>query len=196
MKKFLTLKHWQLFILLFAPVIVIWLVTLLTLFTSDYFGLLLTSFAVIGLWSTGCLFAWFYTLGTNLYKLLPPTARMNLRRYKTLLFIPSAYFVLVMIFMFALPSSGISSGMTGMLMVLVIMPLHLLSMVCMMYCLYFNAKALKSVEQQRPVTFSDYAAEFFLIWFFPIIGIWILQPRINKLFEQKAEDESWLPASE
>ena len=45
-----------------------------------------------------------------------------------------------------------------------------------------DAKALKTVEWQKPVTFSDFAGEFFLIWFFPI-GIWIIQPRINKLFD-------------
>jgi len=56
---------------------------------------------------------------------------------------------------------------------------------CMFYCLYFNAKALKAAEWQRPVTFSDFAGEFFMIWFFPV-GIWILQPRINKLFENKS----------
>lgn len=63
-----------------------------------------------------------------------------------------------------------------------IAPLHLFSMFCMFYCGYFNAKALKAVETKKPVTFSDYVGEFFLIWFFPI-GIWIIQPRINKIFE-------------
>jgi hypothetical protein len=56
----------------------------------------------------------------------------------------------------------------------------------MFYCLYFNAKVLKAVELQKPVTFSEFAGEFFLIWFFPI-GIWIIQPRLNKLFDPTAE---------
>jgi hypothetical protein len=51
----------------------------------------------------------------------------------------------------------------------------------MFYILYFVAKTMKSVEMQKTVTFNDYAGEFFLIWFFPI-GIWFLQPRINKIF--------------
>jgi len=57
-------------------------------------------------------------------------------------------------------------------------------MFCIFYSLYFIAKELKSVELQKPVTFSDFAGEFFLLWFFPI-GIWIIQPRINKIFESK-----------
>lgn len=41
------------------------------------------------------------------------------------------------------------------------------------------AKTIKTVELQKKVTFSDFAGEFFLLWFSPI-GIWILQPKINK----------------
>lgn len=68
-------------------------------------------------------------------------------------------------------------------------PLHLFSMFCIFYCLYFNAKALKTVEWQNTVTFSDFAGEFFLIWFFPI-GVWIIQPRINKLFDTTIDNEN------
>jgi len=63
-----------------------------------------------------------------------------------------------------------------------IIPIHLFSMFCIFYCMYFIAKEFKSVEVQKPVTFSDFAGEFFLLWFFPV-GIWILQPRINKIFQ-------------
>jgi hypothetical protein len=31
------------------------------------------------------------------------------------------------------------------------------------------------------VSFYDFSGPFFLLWFFPI-GIWIIQPRINRLF--------------
>jgi hydrogenase maturation factor len=33
----------------------------------------------------------------------------------------------------------------------------------------------------RTVSFYDYAGPFFLWWFFPL-GIWFVQPRINRLF--------------
>jgi hypothetical protein len=59
-------------------------------------------------------------------------------------------------------------------------------MFCIFYCFYFTAKVLKTVELQKPVTFNDYAGEFFLIWFFPI-GIWFIQPRINRLFNGTGE---------
>lgn len=62
--------------------------------------------------------------------------------------------------------------------------LYLCSAFCIFYCFYFIAKALKTVELQRPVNFRDFAQEFFLIWILPV-GIWIIQPRINQLFNKK-----------
>lgn len=69
---------------------------------------------------------------------------------------------------------------------LIIIPLHLFAMFCMFYCLYFVSKALKSAELQREALLGDYIIDFILFWFY-FVGIWFLQPRINKLF---AEDES------
>jgi len=63
---------------------------------------------------------------------------------------------------------------------------QLVALFCVFYIFYFNAKSLKAVELQRPVTFGDYIGEFFLLLFFPI-GVWIIQPRINKIFEEKEE---------
>jgi len=69
----------------------------------------------------------------------------------------------------------------------VIIPLHLFSMFCIFYCLYFVAKTIKTVELQREVTFSDFIGEFFLVWFH-LIGVWILQPRINKFVQNNDEN--------
>lgn len=75
------------------------------------------------------------------------------------------------------PGGGIIAGLVG-----VMVPLHLVSMFSMFYCLYFVAKTLKTIVLQREVSFLDYAGAFFLIWFFPI-GIWIDQPTIDKMVE-------------
>ena len=76
------------------------------------------------------------------------------------------------------PSVGLIGGLVA-----VIVPLHLFSMFCIFYSLYFVAKTFKTVELQREVNFSDFAGEFFMIWFYPI-GIWIVQPKINKMIEK------------
>ena len=46
--------------------------------------------------------------------------------------------------------------------------------------MYFVAKTFKTAELQRKVSFSDFAGDFFLVWFLPI-GIWIIQPKINRM---------------
>tara|TARA_B110000046_G_C13016331_1_gene408942 strand:+ start:1352 stop:1558 length:207 start_codon:yes stop_codon:yes gene_type:complete len=65
----------------------------------------------------------------------------------------------------------------------IIFPLHLLSMFGIFHSLWFNAKVIKSIELHRTGTFGEFAGEFFLIWFFPI-GIWFIQPKINKMMEE------------
>jgi hypothetical protein len=52
------------------------------------------------------------------------------------------------------------------------------------YVCYFTARTYKTVELQRKVIFAEFSKEFALIFFLPI-GIWILQPMINKLAENK-----------
>jgi hypothetical protein len=146
----------------------------------------LVAFPILVILDVAIFFGWFYALGTNLHKKLPPTATMNLVRFKIFLFIPIIYMLLVCVGIFGLVSNLSSGGQLNPSIFAVIVPLHFFCMFCMFYCLYFNAKVLKAVELQKPVTFSEFAGEFFLIWFFPI-GIWIIQPRLNKLFDPTAE---------
>lgn len=61
-----------------------------------------------------------------------------------------------------------------------VVPMHLLAMVAIFYVLGFTAKNLILAERQSPVSFFDYSGPFFLMWFFPI-GVWFVQPRVNRL---------------
>jgi hypothetical protein len=64
----------------------------------------------------------------------------------------------------------------------IMIPLQFLTLFSNFYSIYFIAKALKMVDRQKQCVFSEFAEEFFLIFFFPF-GIWKIQPKINKLFE-------------
>lgn len=182
MTKFLTLKHWQLFAVLFGIPLVIQIITLSSVIKSNGATPVFFFFPVFMFLATGLYMGWFYVLGIGLYKKLPPTAPMNLNRFKLFLIIPLVYILLISLFISGVFFSSETGKQLNPFIFLLIFPLHLFSMFCIFYCLYFNAKALKAVEWQRPVTFSDFVGEFFLLWFFPI-GVWILQPRINKLFD-------------
>jgi hypothetical protein len=182
MTKLLTIKHWQLFGLLMGLPMIFQFVIMGSIMTSGNPTIMFAAFPIMMILFIGLFFGWFYALGTNLHKKLPETATMNLTKFKIFLLIPVVYMLFLSIFMFGMFSNISTGGQPNPAIFALIVPLHLFSMFCIFYCLYFNAKALKTVEWQRPVTFSDFAGEFFLIWFFPI-GVWIIQPRLNKLFD-------------
>lgn len=182
MTKLLILKHWQIFGLLIGLPLIIEAVTMSVVVQSQNPGIFVVVLPIIMVFTVVIFFGWFYALGINLHRKLPASINMNLNRFKMFLFIPVAYMLVFSVFVFYM-MSNISSGTEPTPLILaIIVPLHLFSMFCIFYCLYFNAKALKTVELEKEVTFSDFAGEFFLIWLFPI-GIWIIQPRLNKLFD-------------
>lgn len=173
MTKLLTLKHWQLFGLLIGLPLIFQVDLVGSALASGNPKMFIISFPIMMIYFIGLFFGWFYALATNLHKKLPTTATMNLTRFKIFLFIPVAYMLFLSVFMFCMFSNISLGGQLNLAIFAGFIPLHLFSMFCIFYCLYFNAKALKSVEWQKSVTFSDFAGEFFLIWFFPI-GIWII----------------------
>jgi hypothetical protein len=182
MTNFLTLKHWQLFGLLLGFPIVLQLIAFGFVISSNDPSTIFYLFPMVMILFSGTFFGWLYALGTNLHKKLPSTVTMNLTRFKILLLIPFIYISFISILISGMFESLVAIAETD-IIIFVLIGLHLFSMFCVFYCLYFNAKALKTVESQQLVTFSDFIGEFFVIWFFPI-GIWILQPRINKLFDK------------
>jgi hypothetical protein len=128
----------------------------------------------------GLLLAWFYLLGSYLHRRLPATAPMSLARFRFAAALPVAYAYLLLGYGLDLFREGAPDGVNGGLIAGLVL-LHLSSMAGIFYCLYFTAKALKTVERNARVPVSEYVGEFFLLWFYPV-GIWLLQPRVNRLF--------------
>lgn len=194
MAFFLRAKHWQLFLLSFGIPFILQLFLVFDVVTSitshadptfmlayfKFFPILLVVFI-------GTLFGWFWAVGVGLQKMVPSVIKMKVTTFKVFFFIPLAYLLLIAIGMGMLFSNNFFGNITSsnnpapfFIGFAVIFPLHIFSMFCIFYCLYFSARTIKTIELQRPVTFSDFAGEFFLIWFF-FIGVWIIQPRINKM---------------
>ncbi len=188
MTKFLSIKHWQLFGLLVGLPMIFQFVSMASVIsTNDPFAEF-KYLPIMLILYIGIFLGWFYSLGINLHKKLPKTVTMNLKTFKLFLLIPAIY---SLFFLFYVTSkfSNVLTDLTPNLAILeIIFPLHFFSMFCIFYCLYFISKELKAVEWQKPVTFSDFAGEFFLIWFFPL-GVWVIQPRINKIFESHADNK-------
>jgi hypothetical protein len=179
-EKFLKAKHWQIFMITFGLPFLIQIVLVpMTIMGNDPM-IMMKIFPIIMILFIGGFFGWFWSISIGLQQVIPEEYRLNVGKFKIFLLIPVVY----MIFFFGFFTTTFNSGGPNPGISAIIVPLHLFSMFCIFYCLYFVAKTFKTAELQRKVTFSDFAGEFFMIWFFPI-GIWIIQPKINKMIENK-----------
>lgn len=125
MKKFLLIKHWQLFLLLTGVPFVFQIVFTTTIINSDNPMQVFVFFPVIMLIMVSIFFGWFYALSTGLYKKLPETVTMNLTLFKIFLFIPVIYLLSISILIFGMFSSALSGDTVNPLVFLIIFPLHL-----------------------------------------------------------------------
>lgn len=200
--KFLKAKHWQLFLLTYGIPMVIQFAFIGSFMVDlnngdgvdgDSFASLFSVMMGSSLLFMSIFFGWFWSLGVGLHKKAPEHLRINLNRFKLFLFIPIAYLVFIFFFLFPIFSgTAVNETLsTFPRVILWIIPLHLFSMFCIFHSLYQVAKTIKLAELQREVSFSDFAGEFFLIWFFPI-GIWFVQPKVNKLVEGRVSNENEL----
>ncbi len=196
MKRLLRLRHWQIFMAIVGlPVILPVIIAILSGFivlpySETAFNVIIIVGSLLGiLFCLEMYVLWFYAIGTVLYSYLPSAIQSNLKlkRFKIFMRIAIVYqFILVVYLVFHTFDTYYSYYDWCLTMVLFC--LHLLTMLCILYCMYVAAKTLKAAELKRTVTFRDFAGEFFLLWFFPV-GVWILQPRINKIIALQPESD-------
>ena len=207
---FLKAKHWQLFIIIIVIPIFIqfyWLSDFFwfqqqqileprvegegftevlneRFYQFDYLPFVMIGFSML-------LFGWFWSIAIGLQKKIPLDIKMKVRKFKILFFIPVFYILFLMLFL-----SGIFYMYTqsfflndGIAVIAIILPLHLFSMFCIFYSMYFVAKTIKTAELQRETQFGDFVLEFFMLWFY-FVGIWIIQPKVNKLYQKKIDRQA------
>ena len=199
---FLRLKHWQLFLLFFVVPMIIYLVTIVSfmakMFTlqrpNDFDPSLFTGF-FIGVFlmiiiSHGTMTLWNWNVGTELIKKVPSEIRLNNRFFKFTTIFPFIYLLLMPLIMMQFISSiDFESHQPpdfNPMIFLLIIPCHFFTIFCAFYNIYFVSKTYKTAVLQREITFNDYVGEFFMIMFF-IVGVWILQPRINQMITSDAD---------
>ncbi|MCK7591441.1 hypothetical protein M0G43_12715 [Subsaxibacter sp. CAU 1640] len=200
--RFLKAKHWQLFTLMVGIPVVFQIVVMITIISAIHTEAnpevqmlnMFTFFPVFMILYASLLFGWFWSIALGLQKKLPDHLTMKTRNFKIWLLIPFIYIVGISIFVGGMFSTAMQNatepnGAMVAMSTAIILPLHLASMFGIVYSMYFAAKTLKTAELQRPVKFADFAPEFFMLWFY-FVGIWILQPRINKLVATLNTDDN------
>jgi len=189
MDIFLKAKHWQLFILNFAIPFALYMVGMLITiglaishqFDDPTFGFrMLPFFIIIGLISAIVQYGWTWSAGILLNKRLPEELKLNTFFFKICFFYPIVYVPALLIIIMTVIYPGIEFFPLSLLLLI---PFHLFAIFCSFYCYYFVAKVIKTNEIGGVAYVSDYIGEIFMIWFF-FIGIWFLQPKINKMISE------------
>ncbi|MGL4597261.1 MAG: hypothetical protein ACRCYO_07025 [Bacteroidia bacterium] len=183
MNALLRLKHWQLFILLYAIPFVLYLIVVITTLVSQNMMAMGVGMLLLMVYSIGSFGTWMYAVAKLSFEMRPQGSEMRITRFQLALLFPAFYFALLFLIIFYFISNLPDVSAPNPLLFLLIIPCHLISMFCIFYVLYFVAKTFKGAELQYPVHFSDYFVDFILVWFLPV-GIWFLQPRINALLER------------
>lgn len=166
MNIFLNMKHWMLFLLIMVPAVAPNFIS--HLFHPKY--VFATSFLI---WIVVIL-GWLYSIAISANSRLPE----NLRRSTSVL-----NFVLPFAVVYCLYTSqsflSLDSGPRSSEPPVWLVPAHLFSMFGIFYTMWFAAKQLTTLLENREVKFTEFAGRFFLFWFFPL-GVWFVQPEVNK----------------
>lgn len=174
-KFFLRAKHWQIFLLLFGVGCVggnaAMFLPLATTRSPEELLKISLPFVFVMVLFMLCLVAWLWSMGSFLNSIQQPTPKLRLGFFRFALLYPTVY-ILIFSALF---------GASKPVLLALIFPLHFFAMFCLFYNFYFVSKSLAVVETGKSVSFYDYAGSFFLLWFFPV-GVWFIQPRINRLY--------------
>ena len=160
MKFLITIKHWQLF--LFLTIYGFWP------FESSIFN----SIKYLGI----ALFVlWAFAIGYYGQKKLE---EINIKRNNVKGILYCTFYILTIILIAKFYNQfplNIHLLIDKLLPVLIF-----IAIIAGFYLFFFAAKTLAKIEYQNDVISDDYFSNFILMAF-PILGIWILQPKINRL---------------
>jgi len=161
MKKVLSLKHWQLFILVF--ILGSWV-------SPSPYKEIVNSISFI------TLIIWIYAIGIFGQKKLEEN---KLPSMKTNFFLINLAFVslfFVVSYFFKPEENSTDFSLID----IIFIPISIYAIFAIGQILAFISKTITTLELKKEVKVSDYISNVFLIVFF-FIGIWILQPKLKKL---------------
>lgn len=206
-EKLLKAKHWHLFLVFFGLPFLIyigWMIGFVTdivnnvdsyneTYPFEIFDKIMIM-VVLMMIPASVQYAWFYSMGVGLQKKLPEGMSMKVNLFKVFFFIPLIFllfYLLGLSFLFGnienienwenIENIENAGYLVFGLMVFILFILFV--SFCTFYQYWFIAKTIKSAELQREARFGEFVGEFFLLWFY-VIGVWILQPMVNKLVKE------------
>lgn len=168
------LRHWQAFLLIFIlPFALQYSLTQLTHGFPWYVSLFLNSLPTL------VPTLWLWQVGRLLHKRLPASIKIS-PLYFHLGALYFAAYILVLIYTLGIVRDNLAEGMLPLGPLILLLPMHLFATFCYLYLVYFVARSVVSVERQRIVALNEYIFPLLQAMFLPV-GIWFLQPRLNRL---------------
>jgi len=173
-------KHWQIFLVMlsFVGAAITVMLRSFVVTPPGKFPSSVPFFVVMELFAIS-FGLWLWSLGMFLNSFVPQPKRMKMTFFRfSIIYVP----LYLAIFDIFFEGQNLTRNISIILISwAVIFPMHFFAMFCQIYTWYFVSKTLAVAESGRIATFPDYIGYFFGLWILPI-GIWIIQPRINRLY--------------
>lgn len=129
-------------------------------------------------------FAWLYSIGKWANQHLPQDQQKNLVLFTLGFVVPIIYtLLLILIYLPTLNPDSRPQPPSWMF------PLHMLSLAGIFYGIWFSARQCMALQRGHDADFLIFSNTFFLMWMFPL-GIWIIQPGVNQLFNKLDNSET------
>jgi hypothetical protein len=161
-------KHWQLVLLTAIPLGTSFFINEVLNYQSEVPSSI-SIYPFIFTWLL--MISWILSVGLGLLKYIPEELRPNPRWFRVAFSMPIIYVAFIM------PKVLFQSNLDSFLPLLI--PFHLITMVSIVYCIFFIGRNIHLVHYKSKLEQFEIVGYIMLIMFYPI-GIWILQPRINK----------------
>ena len=161
MKIFLKLKHWQMFLVwIFASI------QMQVFIKTDIWYISSIIYFVL-------IFGWIYSIGKILNKKNPEIVKkLNIW----------SIICIISLFPFFINLHNIETENYIEMNKMISIAAIIITIVSIVNIALISSKSLKQKEENKELIFSNYKKEFFLILYM-IVGIWILQPKLNKIVE-------------
>jgi hypothetical protein len=179
MKKILILESWQIFFLLFIPIVLSFILfpSAEQRLTSSVSHLLTLIFILLYI-------GWFFLLGCELYKKMD---LMLTQKIKIKPFIYNFYFILIyVVVIYIVFKFSNYSYRANAILACVSSFAGLYVCFAIFYNIYFLAKSIVAIENHSTQNTQKLVFTF-LLFCFLLVGIWSLQPRIKKILISQIE---------
>jgi hypothetical protein len=164
MHPFLTAKHWQIATLQIIPIICIFVLRdLLSPTQIAFMWILLFAVTVM----------WLYSIGAAANFLLPASLQKSELIFRIGALVSLFIFITVLLIMYR--SFQMNSPPPGWLNYLLLPGLF-----SFYYTLWFTASQFVAAEKKAEASYLEYAFPMLGFWF-GIVGVWFLQPRVNRV---------------